>query len=112
LTNSILDKLSALPLHDIITYDQSGTLFISGKQVDIEYARNLKESAIVVLKSNAFRAVHEQVNYNAITVGVHKAENSDHMIFSKAAIWFGQREIELLKLLAQDGGKLSPEDLA
>ena len=101
-----LDNLFALPIRDIITLNDSGTLLVNGRPLTPEVAITLRESARACLQSIARRIIHEQVLYQAVVSGVHKVENNRQMFFSRAAILYAQEEDKLLKLLAgEDDGE-------
>lgn len=100
LMSSILDNLQALPFRDIISVDDKGSLLVNGRKLDIEQTIQLRESATSALQSTALKLVTDQVLFNAVTLGVHKVERPEQMIFSRAAIWWGQQQHELLKLLS------------
>lgn len=104
LLNAVLSTVGSLPIHSIITVDDTGKLCIHGKPLEYEYAVMLRESAANVLKSPAYGLVREQVLYQAVSKGVHEALNHDQILFAKAAIWYGQQELDLLKVLAQEAG--------
>jgi hypothetical protein len=97
----LLDKIDALPLHAIITSDE-GKLFIRGVAMEGEKAIRLREAAQAALHNPALEFVHEQVLYQAISHGVHLAQTTEQIQFSKAAIWYSQEEVKLLKLLANE----------
>lgn len=99
LTSQLLRSLNALPTHAIITRDE-GKLFINGIEQDGIRASHLRESADQALHNIALQAVHEQVLYQAVSIGVHQAQTTEQMQFAKAAIWYGQEETKLLKTLA------------
>jgi len=99
LTNKILDTIHALPTHAIITEDK-GKLFIGGTALDGERSLVMREGAQAALVNPALKVIHEQVLYQAVTLGVHQALTPDQMNFAKAAIWWGEEELKLLKLLA------------
>jgi hypothetical protein len=101
LTTAILDKLTILPMYDIIKVNENGQLLINNRIVDLEKAKLLRESAMAALNNQSLKAVHEQVLFNAITMGVHNVITPDQMFFSRAAIWYSQQEIAILKTLAQ-----------
>lgn len=101
LTNAILDKLGAIPVRDIISERPDGTLVVQGHPVDIEMARKLREGAISMLESSVRKIVREQVAFRAVTLGVHKAESPEQVLFAKSALWNAQQEDELYSLLAQ-----------
>lgn len=100
LTNAILDKLAVVQSCDILTVESSGKLAINGQPLEYEYARMLSESAKMMLSSTARSVVRKQVEYIAVTHGIHKAETPDQMLFAKAAIWYGQEEDRIYRLLA------------
>jgi hypothetical protein len=104
LITCILNKLYALPFRDIIKRDEQGVLLVNGKPLDLEGSIVLKDSARGALQSVALKLIREQVAFNAVTLGVHQVQTPDQMIFSRAAIWWGQNEESLLKLLASEDG--------
>lgn len=108
LTNQILDTLYALPLRDIITINEVGQITVHGREVDVETARALRESAKTALSSTSLDLIRSQVAYAAVTAGVHKAEMPEQILFGKAAIWWGQQEKALLELMAGDTTANSP----
>lgn len=101
LTNAILDRQYALPFHDIITIGQDGKALIKGEPLDYQRALLMQQSAKATLDSPVRQLIREQVAFQAVTIGVHKQKVPEDIIFSKAALWWGQREQELLEILAQ-----------
>jgi hypothetical protein len=104
LTNQLLSTVGALPLHATFTVDETGKLLMRGVPVEYEQAVMLRESATNILHSKAWRAVKEQVLYEAVSKGIHEALNNDQILFAKAAIWFCEQQDKTLKVLAQDPG--------
>lgn len=104
LSTLLLENFHALPFRDIITVNEKGVLLVSGRQLDIEQTISLRESASGALQSVALKLINDQVLFNAVSLGVHKVERPEQMMFSRAAIWWGQQQHELLKLLAGDIG--------
>lgn len=100
LTNAVLDKLAVIQSDDILKLDESGTLLLNGNPLEYEQARLLRESALATLNSTARNIVRKQVEYLAVTHGIHKAETPEQMLFSKAALWYGQEEDKVLHVLA------------
>jgi len=100
LTNAILDKLYAIPTRDIITLNEEGRLLVNNVPLDHEKTIQLRDSARAALNSQVRNLVKSQVAYKAVTMGVHKSKDIDELYFAKAAIWWGQQEDDLLKLLA------------
>ena len=105
LTTAVLKELGALPLHDMITTNQEGNLLVNGRPLDLESARILRESARAALENQAFKFVREQVLFNSVVLGVHKAETDKQMYFARASIWWGQEEDKILRILAQSEGQ-------
>lgn len=99
LTNEILKAIDALPLHAIITVDE-GKIFIRGVPLDGERAMVLRESADKAIHNPALQLVHEQALYLAVSLGIHQAQTTEQIQFAKAAIWYSQQEIALLKKLS------------
>lgn len=101
LTTAILDKLGALPLSAIITNDEQGQLLVHNEPLNIENARILRDSAIQALENQALALIRSQVAFSAITIGIHKAEKVEQMIFGRTALWWGQEVERYLMILAQ-----------
>lgn len=101
LSNIILDNLDALPIRGIINIDDEGQILINGRSLDLEKAMQLREASRVALENKALQIVNEQVTYTAVVNGINKAITPEQMNFNKAAIWFGQEQERLLKILAQ-----------
>lgn len=100
LSRIVLDKLRGLPLKDMIQADGFGNVLINGKPVDQELLANLRESARGALVNQAFLLIQEQVAFNAIKVGIHTAQDYAQLFFARSAIWWGQQQMELLRILA------------
>lgn len=109
LTTQILDSLMVLPIYDIIKISEEGSLIINNRPVDIEKARILRESAIAALSNQSLRAVHDQVLFEAVSMGVHNVDRPEQMFFARAAIWYAQHEVNILKTLAQQGANVIEE---
>jgi hypothetical protein len=107
LNRGILDTLGGLPIYDIITINEAGQLLIDNRPVDMEKAAQLRYSAKAALENHALKTVYAQVTYQAFLLGAHKVESERQLNFARAAIWWGQQEERLLKLLAQDGEPLA-----
>lgn len=102
LATVILDRLGALPFRDIIQVGSNGVLTIDGRPLDMETARKMRDSAKYVLESTARHFVREQVAFRAVTLGVHNGDTAEKAIFARAALWYGQQEDELYRMLAQE----------
>lgn len=102
LTAALLDKLNAFPAADIIKIDEKYGLLVNGVQIDVEKARLLRESAKAAFNSRACRLVWDAVAFKAVAVGVHNGDSPERVMFSKAALWWSQQEMELFSTLAQE----------
>lgn len=100
LTVHILKSLQALPLTDIIVASEEG-IKIQGKFIDMEQGAMLREAANLALGNKALNLIREQVTYTAFVLGSIKAEDTNALLFARAALWWGQREEYYLSLLAQ-----------
>lgn len=99
-TGAILDKLEALPLHDIIT-SRDGEVLINGKSANLDMLRALRESAIAAIDNRALNYIAEQVVWVAVQRGVHQALKPEDMYFYRAAIWVMEQLKAHLRTLAQ-----------
>lgn len=101
LTNVILDNLDALPIRGIIEANDAGEILINGSSLDVEKVKQVREAARIADDSPVLKLIREQVTYTAIVNGINKATTPENMNFYKAAVWFGQEEDRIIKLLAQ-----------
>lgn len=100
--NALLEAVHALPVKDIISFDQQGTLQVQGKKLDTEQAIAM-QSAIAALKNNmAYRLIKEQIAFEAVKYGVHSSLTFDMLYMSKAALWIQQQEINLISKLGTE----------
>jgi hypothetical protein len=104
LLSAVLKSSGVLPIYNIITSNDQGSLFINGNQVDMDKAIQLRESARGALNNQARKLVKEQVRYLAVTQGIHNANTFEQLFFSKAAIWLENEENKILEALAQLDG--------
>ena len=103
LIGTVLDKTGALPFKDIIEYAGDGSLIVGGKELNVEQAKYLRESAIAAIDNQAINLVCERITYLAVLEGVHKAETIPQLHFGKVAIWWSQNIKDILSKLAQRG---------
>ena len=101
LTASVLDKLQALPLRDIIKFNEEGILLVNGRTLTSEGKAMLREGAKTLLNNATRKMIHEQVAFAAISIGVHNGQTPEQLMFARSAIWYGQQEDILLRKLAQ-----------
>lgn len=100
LTRAILQNLDALPLEDVFQTNTEGELVVKGKVISPSEVRILQESAASALRNRAFILIREQVIYEALVHGVHKANGDSGQLFMRAALWWEQKQEEKLRSLA------------
>lgn len=104
LTTAIVDVLQGAPLRDIITQDEYGVILFQGKPLsDFEKAMQLRDAARSALSNSALKLIWEQTLYSSFRVGVCEGDSIVKLMFAKTAIWNGENERKLLRLLAQEG---------
>ena len=98
----MLESVNALPITDIITFENDGTLKVGNKNLTAEQAISLRESLVSLNNNWSRRLINEQITFEAIKLGVHIGQSTDQIMFSKAAIWILAKENELIaKLIGQ-----------
>jgi len=100
LINAILKDFAALPLRDIIQVSDTGSFVINGREINYEERNLLKESAKALRDNRVFGLIQDQVLYKAFTFAVNSSIDFNQIYFSKAAVWWGRTEHELIKLLS------------
>lgn len=100
LIGAILERVEAVPLRDIITRAEDGSLRIEGRPVEYDQAVSLRESAIAMLNNQARRYVQAQVLSVAGHRGVVEGDTPEKLYFYRAAIWWALTEEEIYKQLA------------
>lgn len=100
LSASVLDSLGALPLHNMFEINEEGELLVGGKVVSVDKAIQLKEYANSALDNQVLNLIREQVAYEAVVHGVHKANGDIGQLFMRNALWWEQRVLDHLKSLA------------
>jgi len=108
--NEALCTLGALPTSRILTIDDAGRLLVRGVPSSIEDLIHLRNQASFIRDSSAWKLVRENLLFEAISKGVHEAQTSEQMLFSKAAIWNIQQMDELLATLQGPGNLPHSED--
>lgn len=101
LTTSILEKLNALPIRDIMTFDADGTILARGQKLATGEAMALKQGADALKSNFARKIINEQRIYEAIKIGVYNGINTEQILFAKAALWVIQEEDKLLSKLIE-----------
>lgn len=107
LTNLIIENLGALPLHDIIKVNEEGTLLINNRSLEYDQVLKLRDSSRALQNNHARKVIREQVKFAAIATGVHRAKDLDEMLFAKAALWWGEKEDELVSILSGGDSSLN-----
>lgn len=102
LINIILDRLSMLPIRNILETSADGSLVIKGKQLDREEMRLIQDSANALRDNRVFGLIQDQVLYNALTFGLNSSTTLEMLYTSKAAVWWGMEENKLIRLLTGD----------
>lgn len=100
--NFLLEKVNALPIKDVITYDLDGTVRVNDNNLTLEQAISLRESAVALQANQCYRLIKEQIAYESIKIGIHMGNTLEQIIFPKAALWVQAQEIELIsKIVGQ-----------
>lgn len=103
LVGALLDNLNAVPLTDVITFREDGTLLIDGKEVDYEKASKIRESARAMQNNQARQLVREQVAVLAGQRGVVEGDTPEKLYFYRAALWSMNHEQAIYDSLAGTG---------
>lgn len=99
-TGSLLRKFGAVDLGGILSID-GGKILIKGVPMSMEQTIALRESAIAMGNSVAWKMVREQVLTEAVNIGFTSAQDIDQVLFARAAVWFGTKEQEWYERLSQ-----------
>jgi hypothetical protein len=94
---ALLDNLQAIPIRNMVTFNQQGTIEIGGRTLEPEQAKAFAESARAMLDSFARKIIREQVTFDAVQMGVHQGLTPEMIVFAKAALWVMQEEQKLLE---------------
>lgn len=100
LTNTILDRLGALPFSAIIKVSETGEVTVKGRPLDIEKYASLQQSAKAALENEAINLMWEANAFEAVEQGVHQGMNEYQILFAKTSLWNGQQDRKFLKELA------------
>lgn len=98
--NTLLERINALPIRDLIIFDVAGTLKINDRTLDIDQAIVFKETVLALKNNSAYKIIKEQIAFEAIKIGIHKGNTLDQIMFSKAALWIQAEEIRLITQLS------------
>ena len=100
LINLVLDRLSSLPIKNIIVLNENGSLVINGKELDQEEMHLLQDNAKNLRDNRAFGLIQDQVLHNALSFGLNASTTLEMLYTSKAAVWWGMEQNKLIKLIA------------
>lgn len=98
--NALLERISAIPIKSIITFDKDGTLNINGKTLTVEQTIAVKEGANSIKLNHTYKLIKDQIAFEAIKMGIHSSLSLDMVIFCKAALWLQQEEQKLIERLS------------
>lgn len=101
LVTAILDKNQALPIRDVLLFDEQRNVFIDGKQLTGEQTIMLRSSAESLKDSFARKVVHDQTTFEIVKLGLHQGLNPEMILFAKAALWCHQTEDRIIASLQQ-----------
>lgn len=101
ITAALLENIGALPIRNVIEFDDSNTLVINGQQIDMEKAILIKTGAKVLRDNFTRQVIRNQIKYNALMLAI-TGTNIEQIMFAKAANWVLLQEEELLKKLDEN----------
>lgn len=102
ITNVLLDNIQAVPFKNIISFSREGTILIRGKEMEPDQAIAFRGAAIALQDNIARKIIHDQVMFEAVKMGIHQGLNQDMIMFSKAAMWYGEEENRLLSSIVAE----------
>jgi hypothetical protein len=100
--NALIENLKIVPINAIIRLDEQNQLVVNGVTIGYEEAKVLRESAKLLLHSNARKLIHNQLIFEAINLGIHQGVNTEQILFSKAVIWLLKEQEKLIGKIAQE----------
>lgn len=80
--------------------DGGGNLLIRGVKPEPEQLITLRQHADALRDNQAWKLIREQVLYQAVSMGAFEGTDIDTILFSRAGVWYGQKEKEWVDLLA------------
>ena len=99
---ALLRNIHAVPIQDVISFNEDRTMSIEGRKLDVEQAMQLNESANGLKNSYARRVINAQLTYKAIQIGLHQGMNPEQIQFSKAILWIIQEENDLINAISTE----------
>jgi len=102
LVGAILDVTHAIPLKEVMKFDQTGRLVsVRGRAPELEDSTRLREGALAMLDNGARKLVSEEVLALAGRRAVAEGDTPEKLYFYRAAIWWAQAENEFFTKLSQ-----------
>lgn len=102
-TGLLLRNLGALPIRDIILYDEKKQqLLVDGSPLKANEAATIMEISRNILDNSLMNKIWNQIKYECLKRGVSEGNNPDSIMFYRAAIWFGEQERNWLRMFAGD----------
>ncbi len=85
-----------MQISEVINFDEQGNIYLDGKQLSAEEHAAFLTSVASLANSFALKYIRNQIARECVKIGVHQAMNEDQIMFAKAALWYQQKENELL----------------
>lgn len=100
-TNALLENIDSLPIRDCIKVGLQGDIIIHGRHLVLEQLNGIRSSAQQLRDSQVRKLIKEQLQFEAVKIGVHNGLTPDSILFSKAILWVLQEEDKLIDKLAE-----------
>lgn len=99
--SALLQNIHAYPIRDVIQLSYDRAARINGRELSTEQTIALRESCKALNDNWSRKVIHEQLQFEAIKLGIHNGLNPDTLMFSKAILWTIQEEQKLIEKLAE-----------
>ena len=100
LSTTILEKIGALPIRDIISLSENNEILVNGVPLEYDKFTQLREEAKKALLNPAMRLTWDQVRYESFKGGASVGQTPEDIFFFRTAIWNGEQERKWLRILA------------
>jgi len=100
--NHLLSNINAIMIRNIISFDEKGNVKLGDRTLSREQSTSFREGCRTLMDNPSRKAIHDQICYEAIKLGVHNGLNSEMIQFSKAALWWGEQENALISSIVQE----------
>jgi hypothetical protein len=101
LTSHLLENIHAYPIKDTIQLQFNKNVMINGRELAVEQTIALRESCKALNDNWSRKIIHEQLQFEAVKMGIHNGLNPDTLMFAKAILWTIQEEQKLIEKLAE-----------